>query len=40
MAPLRRWMLFPWAFLTVGIAMGGWWSYAVLGWGGWWAWAA
>ncbi len=38
MAPLRRWTLIPWAFLTIGIAMGGWWSYAVLGWGGYWAW--
>jgi len=38
MVPLRRWMLAPWAFLSVGIAMGGWWSYAVLGWGGYWAW--
>jgi cytochrome c-type biogenesis protein CcmF len=38
MVPLRRWFLFPWMFLTIGIAMGGWWSYAVLGWGGYWAW--
>ena len=35
---LRRWMLLPWGFLTVGIILGGWWSYEVLGWGGWWAW--
>ncbi len=35
---LRRWMLIPWGFLTVGIILGGWWSYEVLGWGGWWAW--
>ncbi len=35
---LRRWMLVPWGFLTVGIILGGWWSYEVLGWGGWWAW--
>ena len=35
---LRRWMLVPWGFLTVGIVLGGWWSYEVLGWGGWWAW--
>ena len=34
---LRRWMLIPWTFLTVGI-VGGWWSYGVLGWGGAWAW--
>jgi cytochrome c-type biogenesis protein CcmF len=37
-ALLRRWMLVPWGFLTVGIILGGWWSYEVLGWGGWWAW--
>ena len=34
----RRWALFSWAFLTVGILLGGWWSYEVLGWGGVWAW--
>ncbi len=38
MVPVRRWMLIPWAFLSVGIVLGGWWSYAVLGWGGAWAW--
>jgi len=38
MVPIRRWMLVPWAFLTVGIVLGGWWSYGVLGWGGAWAW--
>ena len=38
MAPVRRWMLIPWTFLSVGIVLGGWWSYAVLGWGGAWAW--
>lgn len=38
MAPLRRAFLIPWAFLTFGIMLGGWWSYAVLGWGGYWAW--
>ncbi|MCB9794075.1 MAG: heme lyase CcmF/NrfE family subunit [Alphaproteobacteria bacterium] len=35
---LRRWMLFAWMFLTMGILLGGWWSYEVLGWGGYWAW--
>ena len=35
---LRRWMLFAWAFLSLGILLGGWWSYEVLGWGGYWAW--
>jgi cytochrome c-type biogenesis protein CcmF len=34
----RRWALFSWAFLTIGILLGGWWSYEVLGWGGVWAW--
>ena len=34
----RRWTLFAWGFLTVGIVLGGWWSYEVLGWGGFWAW--
>ena len=27
-----------WLFLTAGIFLGAWWSYAVLGWGGYWAW--
>ncbi len=34
----RRWTVIAWAFLTVGIVMGAWWSYQVLGWGGFWAW--
>jgi cytochrome c-type biogenesis protein CcmF len=34
----RRWTLFAWGFLTVGIVLGAWWSYEVLGWGGVWAW--
>ncbi|MDQ3569115.1 MAG: heme lyase CcmF/NrfE family subunit [Actinomycetota bacterium] len=34
----RRWALFAWGFLTVGIILGAWWSYEVLGWGGYWAW--
>ncbi len=34
----RRWMVAAWAFLTMGIIGGGWWSYEVLGWGGAWAW--
>ncbi|HZA49869.1 MAG TPA: cytochrome c-type biogenesis CcmF C-terminal domain-containing protein, partial [Myxococcaceae bacterium] len=38
MRPLRRWTLVPWAFLSVGIVLGAWWAYAVLGWGGYWAW--
>jgi cytochrome c-type biogenesis protein CcmF len=31
-------VLFAWGFLTVGILLGAWWSYQVLGWGGFWAW--
>ncbi len=38
MAPLRRWTLVAWMFLSVGIILGSWWAYAVLGWGGYWAW--
>ena len=34
----RRWTLFAWGFLSVGIVLGSWWSYEVLGWGGYWAW--
>ncbi len=34
----RRWALFAWGFLSVGIILGAWWSYEVLGWGGYWAW--
>ncbi|MGB7052017.1 MAG: cytochrome c-type biogenesis CcmF C-terminal domain-containing protein, partial [Acidimicrobiales bacterium] len=34
----RRWTLFAWAFLTMGIILGAWWSYEVLGWGGFWSW--
>ena len=36
--PARRWALAAWILLTVGIVLGAWWSYAVLGWGGYWAW--
>jgi cytochrome c-type biogenesis protein CcmF len=35
---IRRWTLVPWAFLSLGIVAGAWWSYEVLGWGGYWAW--
>ena len=34
----RRWTLVAWGCLTVGILLGAWWSYEVLGWGGYWAW--
>ncbi|MDP1793167.1 MAG: cytochrome c-type biogenesis CcmF C-terminal domain-containing protein, partial [Acidimicrobiales bacterium] len=32
------WTLLAFGFLTLGIVLGGWWSYEVLGWGGFWAW--
>ncbi len=35
---VRPWTLVAWCSLTIGIAMGSWWAYYVLGWGGWWAW--
>ena len=38
LATLRRWTLFPWIILTIGIIMGGRWAYETLGWGGYWAW--
>lgn len=34
----RRWTLFAWGCLSVGVVLGAWWSYQVLGWGGFWAW--
>jgi len=34
----RRWTVIAWGCLTVGIVLGAWWSYEVLGWGGFWAW--
>jgi cytochrome c-type biogenesis protein CcmF len=34
----RRWTLVAWSFLSLGILLGAWWSYEVLGWGGYWAW--
>ena len=36
--PLRQWTHVAWIFLTLGIIVGGWWAYEVLGWGGYWAW--
>ena len=35
---VRPWTLIAWVFLTLGIAMGSYWSYYTLGWGGFWAW--
>jgi len=34
----RPWTTVAWCFLTIGIALGSWWSYYELGWGGWWFW--
>ena len=38
LAETRRATLMAWGFLTVGIILGAWWSYEVLGWGGYWGW--
>ena len=35
---VRPWILCAWLFLTLGIAMGSYWAYYILGWGGWWFW--
>jgi cytochrome c-type biogenesis protein CcmF len=35
---LRRWTILSWGALSVGIVLGAWWSYQVLGWGGFWGW--
>lgn len=35
---VRRWALVAWGILGVGIFLGGWWAYHVLGWGGYWGW--
>ena len=34
----RRWTITAWAFLGLGLMLGGRWAYEVLGWGGYWAW--
>ena len=38
LADVRRTTLVAFGFLTVGIILGAFWSYAVLGWGGYWGW--
>ncbi|MGE3919616.1 MAG: heme lyase CcmF/NrfE family subunit [Gammaproteobacteria bacterium] len=35
---MKPWALAAWCFLTLGIILGSWWAYRVLGWGGWWFW--
>ncbi len=34
----RRWTLTAWLFLSMGLLLGMWWAYDVLGWGGYWGW--
>jgi cytochrome c-type biogenesis protein CcmF len=34
----RRWTLVSWMFLGMGLLLGMWWAYDVLGWGGYWSW--
>jgi cytochrome c-type biogenesis protein CcmF len=34
----RRWTLASWTCLSLGLVLGAWWSYQVLGWGGFWGW--
>ena len=34
----RVWGIVAWALLAVGLLLGAWWAYTILGWGGYWAW--
>lgn len=34
----RRWAMISWLILTIGLLLGAWWAYTILGWGGYWAW--
>lgn len=34
----RFWALVSWTILTIGLLLGSWWAYTILGWGGYWAW--
>ena len=34
----RVWGMVSWLLLTVGLLLGSWWAYTILGWGGYWAW--
>ena len=34
----RAWTMIAWGGLSIGIILGAWWSYEVLGWGGYWSW--
>lgn len=35
---VRRWTLWTWLFLGIGLLLGAKWAYVVLGWGGYWGW--
>ena len=34
----RFWGLIAWSMLGIGLLLGAWWAYTILGWGGYWAW--
>jgi cytochrome c-type biogenesis protein CcmF len=34
----RIWGMVSWLILTIGLLLGSWWAYTILGWGGYWAW--
>lgn len=34
----RTWGIVSWALLGIGLLLGAWWAYTILGWGGYWAW--
>lgn len=34
----RTWGLIVWVILSIGLLLGAWWAYTILGWGGYWAW--
>ena len=34
----RLWGMLSWIVLTLGLMLGSWWAYTILGWGGYWAW--
>ena len=34
----RLWGMASWLVLTLGLLLGSWWAYTILGWGGYWAW--
>ena len=34
----RLWGMISWTIMTLGLLLGSWWAYTILGWGGYWAW--